>query len=110
MPEGDTIYRIARQLDGRMRRDEIRACESREPLLGASLLGRTVKGVESRGKHLLIELSGELWLHSHLGMTGAWHLYRPSDRWFKPRSLAALALQTEGSVAASVLRRMSSGS
>jgi formamidopyrimidine-DNA glycosylase len=39
-----------------------------------ALAGRTVRGVERRGKWLRVELDGDLRLFSHLGMTGDWAL------------------------------------
>jgi endonuclease-8 len=43
--------------------------------------GRTIDSVAARGKHLLMQFSGDLILHTHLRMNGAWHLYRPHARW-----------------------------
>jgi endonuclease VIII len=34
-----------------------------------------------RGKHLLVRTDGEVSVHSHLGMDGAWRLYTPGERW-----------------------------
>jgi endonuclease-8 len=31
-------------------------------------------------------------IHSHMGMTGSWHIYRPGDKWRKPEHYAALVL------------------
>jgi len=31
-------------------------------------------------------------IHSHLGMTGSWHIYRPGEPWRKPAHYAALVL------------------
>ena len=50
-------------------------------LATADLRGRDVLAVVSRGKHLLTRIAPDLTLHSHLRMDGAWHLYRPTDRW-----------------------------
>src|SRR5262249_26360365 len=35
---------------------------------------------------------GGLTLHSHMRMTGSWHLYRPGERWRRPRHLARVVL------------------
>jgi endonuclease-8 len=63
------------------------------------IIGRTVTDVQPRGKHLLMPLvenptSGRaaLIIHSHLGMTGSWHIYRPGEPWRKPTQYAALIL------------------
>lgn len=50
-------------------------------LATADLRGRTVLDVFARGKHLLMRLSDDMTLHTHLRMDGAWHLYRPPERW-----------------------------
>ncbi len=36
------------------------------------LIGRTVRGLSRRGKWLRMDLDGDLFLFSHLGMTGKW--------------------------------------
>lgn len=46
----------------------------------ADLTGRRVLGVVPRGKHLLARVEGELTLHSHLGMEGAWRVYAADER------------------------------
>lgn len=38
-------------------------------------------------------------LHSHLGMTGSWHLYQLGEPWRKPAHRAAVVLQTRSAVA-----------
>ena len=63
------------------------------------LTGRTITDVEARGKHLLIHLDDGRVIHSHLGMTGSWHLYRPGEAWRKPERNAHLALHTDRAVA-----------
>lgn len=40
----------------------------------AELQGRTLEAVEARGKHLIAHFSGDLVLHSHLGMNGRWFI------------------------------------
>lgn len=93
MPEGDTIERTARALRPLLRRRRIDAVHRGSTLSAAdSLSGRVVTDVEARGKHLLIHLDDGRILHSHLGMTGAWHIYRAEQRWHKPRRLATLAM------------------
>jgi endonuclease-8 len=48
------------------------------------ITGQIVERVESRGKWLLIHLSGGATLVTHMLMNGSWHLYRTGDRWQKP--------------------------
>ena len=42
--------------------------------------------MESRGKWLLIHFSGGGTLATHMLMSGSWHIYRPGERWQKPRT------------------------
>jgi endonuclease-8 len=77
MPEGDTIHRIARRIDAALvgRRIETAVAPSaRSPLhsRAGDLAGRTLERVEARGKHLLLSFSGDVVVHSHLGMNGRW--------------------------------------
>jgi endonuclease-8 len=56
------------------------------------LAGRTVTAVDTHGKHLFIRFEGGLVLHSHLGMTGAWHVYEHGSRWRRSPGAAWLVL------------------
>ena len=58
----------------------------------SDLEGDVIDAVESRGKHLSISLQSGLVIHSHMGMTGSWHIYRPTDAWQKPKRQATLVL------------------
>ncbi|HEX6665186.1 MAG TPA: DNA-formamidopyrimidine glycosylase family protein [Solirubrobacterales bacterium] len=90
MAEGDTILRLARRLDAALAGQSIAvsAPNPRGRAAGVERLdGRRFDGAEARGKHLLLHF-GELALHSHLGMSGGWHLYRRSAPWRRPRSSA----------------------
>ncbi|WP_405745205.1 DNA glycosylase [Streptomyces sp. NBC_01525] len=82
MPEGDTVWRVARQLHEALAGEELIRCELRVPRLAtADLSGRTVREVVPRGKHLLLRVEGGLTLHSHLRMDGAWRIHTPGERW-----------------------------
>jgi endonuclease-8 len=50
------------------------------------MAGRTIERVDARGKHLLIWFSGDLVLRTHMRMHGSWHIYRPGERWQRPRA------------------------
>jgi endonuclease VIII len=82
MPEGDTVWRVCHRLHEAVAGQEITATDFRVPQLATSdLSGHTLLEVVPRGKHQLLRFSGGLTLHSHLMMEGAWHLYRPGERW-----------------------------
>ncbi|HET8976075.1 MAG TPA: DNA-formamidopyrimidine glycosylase family protein, partial [Solirubrobacterales bacterium] len=103
MAEGDTIHRAARSLDAALVGSAVgvRTPGPRRPdgRAAAELEGRTLESAEARGKHLLLRFEGGLVLHSHLGMRGAWHLYRAGERWRKPARSAWIALSGNGAEA-----------
>ena len=91
MPEGDTIFRAAAMMHRALAGRSVRAFESPLPPLARfaedhRLTGRAIEGVEARGKYLLVRFSGDLTLLTHMRMNGSWHLYRPGERWKRPRS------------------------
>jgi endonuclease-8 len=99
MPEGDTIFRAARTLRHALEGETVTAVATNVGQVRAlgeqRLVGQTVGAVESHGKHLLIWFSpSDLALHSHMRMTGSWHLYRHGDRWRRPRHLLRFRLET----------------
>lgn len=105
MPEGDTIFRTAAVLRRALLGSEVRGARS-QPRPGlahvprlAAVVGRTVDGVEARGKHLLIGFSGGLWLRTHLRMRGSWHRYRAGEAWRLPAARASCVLETDDAVA-----------
>jgi len=90
VPEGDTIYRAARTLHLALAGKPVVRFESPLPALTRvhadhPLTTRTVEKVESVGKHLLVHFSGSLVLRTHMRMNGSWHIYRPGERWRRPR-------------------------
>jgi endonuclease-8 len=97
MPEGDTIMwaanRIRPVLEGRAI-DEVRPLHPRftHDRWGERLGGRTLRSVDTHGKHLFLRFDGDLTLHSHLRMTGWWGVYRRGERWRKAPHRAWLVL------------------
>jgi len=69
------------------------------PAALARLNGRRVEAVEPNGKHLLMRFEGGIALHSHMRMTGSWHLYRPGERWRQPAWRATAVLSFDDGVA-----------
>lgn len=95
MPEGDTIFRAARSLRQWIGGREITAARSQRARVPPErLVGQTVDAVEARAKHLLIRLSSGEVVHTHMRMTGSWHLYSQGERWRKPGWQARLVLET----------------
>lgn len=82
MPEGDTVWRTAHELNGALAGALLTRSDLRVPKLATKdLTGRRVLDVTPRGKHLLARFEGGLTLHSHLGMDGSWRVHAPRDRW-----------------------------
>jgi endonuclease-8 len=97
MAEGDTVLRAARRIDNALagRAVGVEAPNPRGRAAGVERLdGRMLIAATARGKHLLLDFDGLL-LHSHLGMSGSWHLYRRRQRWAKPRGRAWAVLRGE---------------
>ncbi|GAC1573449.1 MAG: Fpg/Nei family DNA glycosylase [Candidatus Dormibacteria bacterium] len=90
MPEGDTIWRAAAAMRPRL---VGRLVVVARPGRLARLAGTTVEAVEAPGKHLLVRFDSGLALHSHLRMSGSWHLYRPGERWQRPERQARAVLE-----------------
>jgi endonuclease-8 len=59
------------------------------------IAGRRVESVRARGKHLLMSFSGDLVLRTHMRMHGSWHLYRPGERWYRPRRDMRIVVTTD---------------
>lgn len=79
MPEGDTIHCAADRLRAALAGREMRLADAPNPRSpihrrASELSGRTLESVEARGKHLIAHFSGELAIHSHLGMNGRWRI------------------------------------
>lgn len=100
MPEGDTLYRTARTLHQALAGDVVTRFETAYAHLQRvhdqqPLTGRTVEAVTSRGKHLLMALSGDLLLRTHLRMSGSWHLCRVGEGWHRSPAQMRILLATE---------------
>jgi endonuclease-8 len=126
MPEGDTIYRTAatlrRALAGRIALSlDVTAPTALPSARCAAVSARTIAAVESVGKHLLMVFrardvegrwpraatmagvaldlhASDLVLHTHMGMRGAWHVYRLGERWRKSSRSAGIVVHTDAFV------------
>jgi endonuclease VIII len=75
MPEGDVVWRTARQLDEALTGRALRRSDFRVPRFATTdLTGREVTGTVSRGKHLLTRVDGGVTIHTHLRMDGSWRI------------------------------------
>lgn len=106
MPEGDTIYRTSATLRPALEGAQIATAKLRDRQFEPHrLVGAAFTSVEARGKHLLMHLSLGGAIHSHMGMTGSWHIYRPGEPWRKPAHFASLELAIQRPAAAHAAER-----
>jgi endonuclease-8 len=95
VPEGDTIARAATSLRSWLVGETITAVDARDVALkrrAERLVGRPVDAVEARAKHLLITV-GDTVVHSHMRLTGSWHVYTKGERWRYGLSAMRLLLE-----------------
>lgn len=101
MPEGDTVYALACQLDAALRDRVLTRDEMRVPAHATEdLAEHTVLAHVTHGKHLLTRLSGDLSLHTHLRMSGSWTV-SSTGRWLPPAFMrdVRVVLRTDGPAA-----------
>ena len=105
MPEGDTIARTAVSLRTWIGGRTVTAVRSPLPNLPVRrLIGRTVGDVDTIGKNLLLSFVGEraddvLVLHTHMKMTGSWHVYPAGVEWRKPARQARVVIEAGDRIA-----------
>ncbi len=102
MPEGDTIFRAAAKLraalvgkhlvDLEIRRDP-RGRRGPEP-------GTEITSVDANGKHLLMRFADGHILHTHMQMTGGWHVYGAGERWRRPGHTARVIVTVDDGTSA----------
>jgi endonuclease-8 len=100
VPEGDTIHRAARTLHLALAGRHVVRFETAFAQLAvvddqSPVSGRSVERVLARGKHLLMYFSGDLVLRTHMRMHGSWHIYRPGERWRRPRREMRVVVATD---------------
>jgi hypothetical protein len=105
MPEGDTLRRIALNLERALLEGRVSAFFSTSAALEAAalrqrLVGTRVLGCEARGKHLLIHFESGAALHTHLGLHGSWRLHSRATLPPRLERRARVALETDRVVAA----------
>jgi endonuclease-8/formamidopyrimidine-DNA glycosylase len=79
MPEGHTLHRLAGEITERFGGDVVRFSSPQGRFAASAALvdGRTLLGAEAWGKHLLLDVDDELWLHVHLGIFGRFAFGEP---------------------------------
>ena len=92
MPEGDTIYRAAAALRTALVGRPMLSFDSRNLDGVQPQVGRVIEEIESFGKHLEFAWDDGVVLHTHMRMTGSWHLYHPGERWRRPQREMVVAI------------------
>jgi endonuclease VIII len=96
MPEGDTVWKTAQLQNAALAGLVLSKTDFRVPKFATvDLSGETVHEVVARGKHLFHRV-GDVSIHSHLKMEGAWRVYRPGETWTKPAFTARVILEAPG--------------
>jgi len=96
VPEGDTVWKTAQLQHAALAGLVLEKSDFRVPKFATvDLSGETVHEVVSRGKHLFHRV-GDVSIHSHLKMEGAWRAYRPGEKWTKPEFKARVILDAPG--------------
>ncbi len=98
MPEGDTIAYAANRLRPILvgEAPQIEARHGSVRRWDERLAGRTVERIDTYGKHLFLRFEGDLVIHSHLRMTGAWQTGPIGQRWRRAPRRAWLVLRARG--------------
>src|SRR5829696_813377 len=96
VPEGDTIHRTAAGLRMALLGKAMTAFEAPRLSGVAPAIGSVVERVESWGKHLEIGFDDGVVLHTHMRMSGSWHLYHPGQRWRKSARAARVVIEVPG--------------
>ena len=94
MPEGDTIHRTASAIRTALVGGPMLRFDAPRLIGPVPQAGRTIETVESHGKHLEITWDDGLILHTHMRMTGSWHLYRAEEPWRRPYHQLRAAIET----------------
>jgi endonuclease-8 len=97
MPEGDTIFRAATRLRAALVGKRLVELELRRDPRGrrGPEPDTAITAVEATGKHLLVHFGDGHVLHTHMQMTGAWHVYRPAERWRRPGHTARVVVRVD---------------
>lgn len=97
MPEGDTYVQAARRLRPVLVGKRVEGVRGVPGIRrrADSIIGATVESIRTHGKHLLIDLSVGLTIHTWLGMPGSWRVYRRGVAWREDPGAARLVLETD---------------
>ena len=95
MPEGDTLWNIAARLRPALVGMAAQHVVVHRPSHPPPVAGSRVQLVEAAGKHLIIGFEDGTAIHTHLQMSGEWHLYRRGARWRDSPGAVRVHIATE---------------
>lgn len=97
MPEGDTIFLMAAELRTALVDRRVVELEVRRDPRGrrGPEPGTAITAVDAAGKHLLVHFADGNVLHTHMQMSGVWHVYAPGRRWRRPGHTARVVLRVD---------------
>lgn len=99
MPEGDTIHRAANRLRPVLEGQPLVRFEAHRLTGDRPRVGDIIESVEAVGKNLIIRFPRLLVLHTHMKMTGSWHIYRTNEKWQDAPHLARAVIEVPDWVA-----------
>jgi endonuclease-8 len=99
MPEGDAIHRAASALRTALVGKPMVRFDAARLVGPVPQAGRRIEAVESHGKHLEVTWDDALVLHTHLRMSGSWHVYRTGEPWRRSHRHLRASIETDDWVA-----------
>jgi endonuclease VIII len=95
MPEGDIRHAAAVLRSALVDRTMLRFEAPR--LVGITpRAGRLIESVEGHGKHLDVQWDDGIVLHTHMRLSGSWHLHRHDENWARPHHHLRALIEVEG--------------
>lgn len=99
MPEGDTIHRAASALRTALGGKAMTRFDAPMLIGPVPQAGSTIEMVESHRKHLEIGWDNGLVLHTHMRLSGSWHVYRHGENWRRPYQQMRASIENDDWVA-----------
>ncbi|MBN9644685.1 Fpg/Nei family DNA glycosylase [Corynebacterium mendelii] len=95
MPEGDSVYQLARRLQFMAGRRVVSSSLRVPRYATVDFTGSVCRQVWPYGKHLFMAF-GEQIMHTHLKMEGTWSVNHHGEKWRKPGFTARVVLVVDG--------------
>jgi endonuclease-8 len=99
MPDGDTIHRAASALRTALVGKPMVRFDAPRLVGPVPQAGRRIEAVESHGKHVEVTWDDGIVLHTHLRMSGSWHVYRSGEPWRCSQRHLRASIETDAWVA-----------